>query len=696
MTLKNSFWANMRENLKRRNGITVIFSVVFLLAYPVGWALFVSSMTAYNNSGNMLGNEVYVRMSKNMADYLGMNPMTAVLVTIMAVICAVQGFSYLFRRQKMDMYMSVPVSKERRFGVIYLNGILMYAVPFLVSILIAVGIGAANGFLTANVVKVIIYSYLAFLLYYIAVYNITVIAVMLTGNLIISLCATAMLLFYEIMIKGIFVGMCSTFFRTYSSYTMEESMKVYVSPVILFFEKFMTINSKDLTVPYLLEETGMVLVKILIITVVTGVTGYVLYAVRPAESCHNAIAFRKTKPVIKILLMVPITLVTGLLFHDISGGNTPMTLLGFSVGIVISHGIVETIFEFDLKAILKHFVSSAAAAVLVAGIFIVFKFDLTGYDKWVPEAEKVESAAIYMGALSSGDSYDLERGYWYGSGEYSFDKMKLTDTETLCRLMEAAVNEKPGEEEKKVWTSVKYRMKNGKEKYRQLPVSYEKYMEELNTLTGSEEYRKGMYQILDDSFNANTILTEVGFSNGVTGTTIEKADAELVLENYKKDLAGYNFEAAATEIPIGTMYLEFEDKTEKNRSGYYFTYTLPVYPSYKNTIAYAEENGCLKDWREQLAEAGIDKVILSHSDEESYEWIEEEYTDAEQIKQILPALYPSQIAEHIMFTGERRDWSAYIHYNSIQEEGENGEETIYPSSTAHFEVNYDLLPDFIK
>ena len=53
--------------------------------------------------------------------------------------------------------------------------------------LISLGIGAGNGVYVGQVIKTLIFSYLSYLIYYLAIYNIAVIAVMMTGNTLVSI-----------------------------------------------------------------------------------------------------------------------------------------------------------------------------------------------------------------------------------------------------------------------------------------------------------------------------------------------------------------------------------------------------------------------------------------------------------------------------------------------------------------------------
>lgn len=683
MMSKNSFWANMRENLKRRNWIAVIYSVIFLLAFPVGLTLWITSSESQKELITLSEWKEY--MNVGLSGYLSVNPMVTLLVTVLAVICGVQGFSYLFRRQKMDMYMSVPVSKERRFAVIYLNGILLFAIPYLFSLLIGVCISAANGILTAVIIKSMIFSYLAYIVYYTAVYNITIIAVMLTGNMLVSLCATGVFIFYEIVVKAIFSTFCSAFLHTYSYYSTDYS-KVYFSPVIMMMQKSVFSGNEVLTVPRLIEQTGMTIGKIAIITVVTGIVGYLLYAIRPAESCNRAIAFGKTKPVIKVAVMVPIALIVGALFYSITNANIAMTVFGFVIGIILSHCMMEIIFAFDLKAAVKHLPSGAVAAAIVFGVFAVFHFDLTGYDKWVPNPEKVESIAIDIPVLQNNCYYDFENQGWIDSTDYCFEHMVITDAENVCAFMESVMADETEEEEKLLWATVKYRMKNGSEKYRSVYFSIEKHMDELNNIVVSEEYQKGAFQILDEQFNDKMKLKKVEFSNGVWSKEIKSEDMEMVYENYKADLAHYNMKTVVDEYPIGTIYVEFKvpgTLYEQTQS-----YSMPIYSSFEKTVAYANENNCLEDWKTKTD--AIEVITICRWDENTYETEEKNFTSKEEIEAILPAIYPGEFASYRYFLeDEGYSYDAYVSFNS-----EDGEE--WASYGSYFQVQSSLLPDFAK
>ena len=118
------------------------------------------------------------------------------LVTVVSVICAIQGFSYLYSRKKVDLYHSVPVKKSRRFAVIFTNGILICFVPYLVNLLLAMVIAWFSGGMDGHIFSKALIAAVLHLLLYLGIYGFAILAVMLTGNLVITVFATVIFLVY--------------------------------------------------------------------------------------------------------------------------------------------------------------------------------------------------------------------------------------------------------------------------------------------------------------------------------------------------------------------------------------------------------------------------------------------------------------------------------------------------------------------
>ena len=58
-------------------------------------------------------------------------------VVIAAFCLGMTGYHYLYSREKTDFYHSLPLKRERIFFVPYVSGILIFAVPYLINLLLA-------------------------------------------------------------------------------------------------------------------------------------------------------------------------------------------------------------------------------------------------------------------------------------------------------------------------------------------------------------------------------------------------------------------------------------------------------------------------------------------------------------------------------------------------------------------------------
>ena len=143
MTSRNSFWARLFENNKRRIWVWLLAGFSYLLVLPAALAMAISREMARKDylieeMGDVLGSQIMQeKVIEVAAGFFGLkNVYLAFFAAILAIISAIQGFSYLYSKKKIDFYMGMPVRRRRRFMVIWLNGILVYLIPCVLGLLI--------------------------------------------------------------------------------------------------------------------------------------------------------------------------------------------------------------------------------------------------------------------------------------------------------------------------------------------------------------------------------------------------------------------------------------------------------------------------------------------------------------------------------------------------------------------------------
>lgn len=399
MTSRNLFFKLMKEDFKRRLWVVTLIGLVCFFLYPVAAAFMAGSIKLYAPYFDK-GMRVY---QKNLESLLSFGSgVTAFGMSVASLICGLSSFSYLNSRSKVDFYHGIPVRREKLYLANYLMGILYVAVPYGLCMAMAVIVAMANQVPAAFLWPMAVEGYFLHLVYYILMYTVVVIAAMMTGNLVVAILGTGVFNFVvplaSALIHGYFIGFYHTFV-----YIPGETCGLYewgirVSPLVEYITR---IGRYDPAHP--LDSLAAALAA-LGISLVLAVAGCMLYRKRPSEAAGKAMAFAVSMPVIRIILTLVSGMGGGAFFWGIRE-SLGWAVFGILCGTVICHCVVEIIYHFDFKKLFSDKLQLAGCIVVVMAVFCVFRYDLTGYDEWVPAAGKVKETAVYVNRLNQWVSY---------------------------------------------------------------------------------------------------------------------------------------------------------------------------------------------------------------------------------------------------------------------------------------------------
>lgn len=663
MISKNLFWTDMAENLKRRLWPLVLFIIVTLFAYPVGLAMSLNNQISYQSDK--------LTLIRTAAHFMGMNTITMALASACAAVSAVQGFSYLYHKNKVDMYQSQPVSAKRRFRVIYINGILIYALPYVLAILIAMVVAHSMHVSSGAFTAYAWWSVFAGLLVYLAVYNITVLAVMMTGHLVVSFMGAGVFLGYEYGLNYIIANYCSTYFRTYTGKGIHFFGRYFTSPLEKAYELTKldaTIWNVKMTVPDIWSTLLIKSMPVLLFLVGQALAAFILawicYRKRPMEVSGKAMAFEWTKAPIKVLLVFLAGITASLVLKHMSEGNNTFAVIGLVSGLVFGQCIVEIIYEFDMRAVIRSRIPFAIAAAGAVLFYLVFSMDLIGYDRYVPKEEQLAYSAVQIGYGNVYNYTNLNlKGFDKVSGDgwtdYNYDPlehMKIRNSEKVLALAKAGMGIDVSKDTKQdfVNCTVLYHMKNGKNIYRSFPIFYAKEENVMNQLFADADYKNGSQQFTDPVMKTFLKQARPSYSDGFNENKVLVKDAVDVMDGYRKDYNAMTFTQAASEVPCGVLNLYY------TQFGYQQSISFPVFPSYQNTIAYLKDHKAYMDGKidpEGIASVQITDYtentadVQKNSKEEpgqenentqsSYPQIT--YDKPEDIAEIAPYLHPTSL-----------------------------------------------------
>lgn len=630
MTSQSILWNLLNENLKRRI-LTVVLSVYFVVMSAF------SAITSIQNAGSGDPKELFFGSAGNGFIWVSI---------LIAAVCAVNGFSFLFSRVKTDFYYSLPVTKKDVYLSVYLNGIGIYFIPNLIYHVILAGYGYASGYVRySGTFQYMAVSILLTMAAYLLVYHAILVVVMICGNLWTASAVSVFVLAFGKLAALLTKKYGGLFFATYYNSQTSDMVFKFLSPAELI-RSMMWVDgggeAADWTIRAVMPEAAAVLAGIL----TAGIAAYLLYRKRPAENAGQAVVFQKGQMLLSALLVILASLGGGLGLMSLSsdGKSAVMMTAGLLIAAVAVHGILQMIYQSEIRAFtgkkVQLLVTCAAAVVIAA----VFRADLLRFDQFIPRADKVESMAVSIKGLS--DLYAVTDGKRSEKedmmADMRFRNMKLTGEakKTACEWIKKLEKEKPEGENAYSYASVFCRMKNGREVYRRYYIPSESVLLKFADVFESEEYQDGEWPVLRDGF---AMEKDISWSNGAETFTINLTDAEKkeFLDIYKSELRGIRMEELTTELPSGTIMLSYGGSAGE----YSF-----LYPSFEKTTAYLEAKGIPAD--KTLADyESVEIAVRQRAEDGSYVGRETIYDNPQETEEIMknlvfedyhinPLLYP--------------------------------------------------------
>ncbi len=660
MMSKSSFLVNMKENNKRRLWVWAISLLIFLIALPAYTALTINATTSGAERlieiyGEELAREILQkRLISGMCNALGFSRFLLIAVAVIAVISAVQGFSWLYSRKKIDFYLGMPVKRKKRFLVIWLNGILLYLIPYLLGLFVSMLIAAGNGGLNGTVAKTAATAFGVYFCFYLCVYHMALLAVMLTGNVVITGFGFLVFCLYEFVVRWTLYNYKEMFFQYFCTYETD------ISPVLSPFTMVVSIISsfEERQVIEYGNVAGLIFFGLALLAL-----SYLCYLKRPGEAAGRAMVFGITRPVIKILLAVPAALLVGVLIAETVGfyPEDSMEGIGYVIFamvlmVILGSAVIQVIYEFDIKGAFHKKYQILIAGGITALIFLVFCFDLTGYDSYVPGAESVESAAFipdyYEDTMRGSPHFDGDGRYMWDY-EYADRFMQLKDVEDVCELAQISIDgygdwyerfksgadPEDGEGERYYWSrgTIIYHLKNGRSVSRTVCVNIndERTGLLLDRIMGSEEFKKGYMpgasENLDVMLSAKDTDRRISatYGNNIYSQRIGSEEVLDFLKIYRKDLAKANFSNIRANAPIGVFYLNMEENAGLSFRGKEMTGTtrgwtvgVNLYPFYEESIRWLKDHGYYMEG--QLAIEDVDHIQIVNQNSEIREKLEEQ------------------------------------------------------------------------
>ena len=417
-------------------------------------------------------------------------------------------------------------------------------------------------------------------------------------------------------------GYQSTFFDTYyTSGFIIENVLPNMSSFMLMFNIF---ELKWLTR----------IIIVILASIVFLFINLFLYKKRASEAAGKSVSFNVIKLPIKSMMVIFMSILMYLLGYEVMNDSIGWGLFGLIVSGVITHCVMEIIYNQDFKKIFAKKIELLVLIIISIFIAAAFQFDIFGYDSYIPSASQIKSTAVISNLLESNseqyyNKVEISDGYYNDSFvdvDYASDskieadlikKMDIQNKDAVLELARQGIEaakydlELYGNFDKVL---ISYKLKNGRTVGRVYYVDLDQSTSGLSSVYADESYKKSSYPILSE--NPENIVS-VDF-NGImdNDTHIVFHDDELkkkFVETYKKELMNLDYETKLKSYPFASIRFnnEFMEDALKKYAGFNYTSDsttavnskwenvyanslesvgfYPIYPEFKETLALLKE-----------------------------------------------------------------------------------------------------------
>ena len=711
MTSKSLFFKLMKEDFKTRVWTLAISILIFFFSLIVATAMMIS-FNLYNSSTYNYSDD----LAMNFMSYIGINnPFFGIIFIVLSLVMAMSGFSYLYSKKKVDLYHSLPVKREVLYFIKLINGILIVVIPFIICEIVASLLVIAN---TGKISVLIaaIWAIAEWTLLFILSYFLTLFSIMLTGNMLIGILACGFFSFYFPLISLVLKGYQSTFFDTYyTSGFIIENVLPNMSSFMLMFNIF---ELKWLTR----------IIIVILASIVFLFINLFLYKKRASEAAGKSVSFNVIKLPIKSMMVIFMSILMYLLGYEVMNDSIGWGLFGLIVSGVITHCVMEIIYNQDFKKIFAKKIELLVLIIISIFIAAAFQFDIFGYDSYIPSASQIKSTAVISNLLESNseqyyNKVEISDGYYNDSFvdvDYASDskieadlikKMDIQNKDAVLELARQGIEaakydlEPHGDFDRVL---ISYKLKNGRTVGRVYYVDLDQSTSGLSSVYADESYKKSSYPILSE--NPENIVS-VDF-NGImdNDTHIVFHDDEWkkkFVETYKKELMNLDYETKLKSYPFASIRFnnEFMEDALKKYAGFNYTSDsttavnskwenvyanslesvgfYPIYPEFKETLDLLKEMGVEITYK--FPAEYVDSIDVSYHDWEniklddnneeiesySSETTPKTFTDKKDIEEILDKLVicDSPYKENL---NEDRNYAAIINTGNLESSAYRG------------------------
>jgi len=442
---------------------------------------------------------------------------SVIWIVIFAAGTAIMLYSYLYNAGSVSCIHGLPLKRKTLYFSHAVTGFVLLIIP----VILNSAIFCLLKFTALDINYIVKFGFLLrwiaqFTLYTAIVFSGTIFVSMLTGNAIASLALTgitALLPVFALLSVDFFLS--QNFYGYYSQNLIDYAQYIYIEPTELMSWKC------------LIYIAGSFICLML---------GYWLYEKRKLENYGEVLAFNSLKPLFVFCAAVCSGMLGYIYFKELVGSKSTLMIFamipfGF-IGLVIAHMLAKK--AFTLKGILKYIFLYTG---FVCAVFSAVKYDITGFEKYIPPVEEIESVSIvYPNSVTSHIYHEGEQVVY----NEVYDP-KFTDAEDIANVVALHNYKIINRQSSGRSLPIIYTLKDGSKVYRAYSINFEEDKDICAPVYASDVYKKFKYPVYDGT-KKTTDCFRINYMDNFVGEVRAESDMAKIEEALKKDIQALKFD----------------------------------------------------------------------------------------------------------------------------------------------------------
>lgn len=381
-----AFWANFNMNLKSLKKILIVMCVLHILGLP----LLMISTISYN-----------VFDSYAMEGFIPLSVCCLAVALLMGFIIALNSFDYLYKKSKVDMIYSLPLTTKQRFLSDYFSGLCAYTIPYILSVIITLIIHSLaclgikewaennqDEYITSTIIKLAFCGLFIMIMFY----TLTVLVTSCCGSMFEAIA-------YNIIANGLIPGVIAVFFLVF----FNDLYGIDVQDYLLRYISNSSPIGACIGTGYNWNSDIFQLLRWYLLTIIAdGIyffIAYFLYSKRKAEDVSKPFVFR----VFYYITMTAITFIIISLMIEIDDADIIPQMMFLSA---IIYFICEVIANRGFRKFGWSVLRYIGTVCSVIALCLILK-GTNGFniENMIPSASSIESVSINYDGIYTNDNY---------------------------------------------------------------------------------------------------------------------------------------------------------------------------------------------------------------------------------------------------------------------------------------------------